>query len=823
MKHFPYIGLTIILGYCLVLPLFGQVDTTIFTYQDSLKARNWQTYLNETPNPEKAKDSVALKTADSLLQWGIQQKDTSAMISAYAAKINWIRNQEGDEDAPETLWDSFKMTISSRGYIVDTNLTRIDDVYYYNVIYNSFLVYPDSNGTLDFDSIRASGFQTYFVPNDNRGRELDSTTTYWIKLRLRGNGVKHQEMLLLPNHKDQLWQKVIFYKPNIQGKWDAYAGGATVPLAKRMTSDWRDLYKVGVRSNDDFYVYFKLKGFKEVNRPYGISIRHINGDFLTVDKVKTNTRVFIFIGILIFQLFFFLFWYFATKEKAFVPYLSYIFSIAAIAYLSIQFKYWVPNPDFERDAAVTSLQLSFAWLAGVSVMIFTQRYLNSRSNIPRLHRFIQFFKLGFSVIAIPILALPITILFFGDISGNLASELYAILVKVFIFFIVLGLVLISYSGWQAWQKGFKPARFYLIAVSMLLLGVGVPALIPVFDLYSISSFNGAMTSIQAGILLQLCFFALGLGNKRSILEKEKTEAQNQLLAEQQKVNTAFGRFVPHKFLQAIGRDSVLDVKLGDGVEQEVTVFFSDIRGYTRLAESMQPKENFSFLNGYLGRLGPIISEHNGFVNQYYGDGIMAIFMQNPENALQASIAIQQKLQSYNEERKNKGRVPIQIGIGLHTGPLIMGIIGDTLRMEAGVVSDTVNTAARMEGLTKYYGSSILVSETVFEGIEQKEHYTYRYLGKVQVKGRQEPLKVYDFYDGDMPDLQAQKHNSLQNFETGVTAYYERDFAKAAKAFDQVILQFPSDRSSLNYLEKAKQHLLHGISDDWTGVEEMTKK
>ncbi|MEO0473287.1 MAG: ATP-binding protein, partial [Bacteroidota bacterium] len=136
-----------------------------------------------------------------------------------------------------------------------------------------------------------------------------------------------------------------------------------------------------------------------------------------------------------------------------------------------------------------------------------------------------------------------------------------------------------------------------------------------------------------------------------------------------RINSATGRFVPYEFLRILGHESILDVQLGDQVEQKVTVFFSDIRDYTTLSEQMSPKENFNFLNAYLGRVGPIIKKQGGFVNQYYGDGIMALFPQSTEDAVDAALDIQRSIQTYNQERDKKGRLPIRLGIGLHSGPV----------------------------------------------------------------------------------------------------------------------------------------------------------
>ncbi|MEM9935548.1 MAG: adenylate/guanylate cyclase domain-containing protein, partial [Bacteroidota bacterium] len=289
------------------------------------------------------------------------------------------------------------------------------------------------------------------------------------------------------------------------------------------------------------------------------------------------------------------------------------------------------------------------------------------------------------------------------------------------------------------------------------------------------------------------------------------------------INTAYGKFVPREFLTSLGHDSILDARLGDGVEKEFTVFFSDIRSYTTISEQMTPKENFDFLNAYLGRVGPIIKKKYGFVNQYFGDGIMALFPRKAADAVQAAISIQKTLDSYNEERLAKNRIPVHVGIGLHTGPLMMGIIGDSMRMDAAVVSDTVNTASRMEGLTKHYHSRIIISEDTFKGLEEPQKIHHRFLGKVVVKGRKGVLGIYDVFEGDREEIAVQKMDSLSVFEQAVDAYYEKNFKEAMQAFQEVLGIFPTDQNAKNYLQKIEQLSADNLPETWDGVERFVSK
>ena len=283
------------------------------------------------------------------------------------------------------------------------------------------------------------------------------------------------------------------------------------------------------------------------------------------------------------------------------------------------------------------------------------------------------------------------------------------------------------------------------------------------------------------------------------------------------------RFIPNEFLRSLGRQRITEVELGDFAEREVTVLFSDIRDYTTLSESMAPEQNYRFVNAYNGRMGPIIVKNHGFVNQYLGDAIMSIFLENPVDALRAAIEMQQALHIYNAERRAKGRAPIRVGAGLHSGSLIMGIIGDRKRMDAATVSDTVNTASRIESLTKHYGASILLSGDSLDKIKDKETFNLRFMGQVLVKGKRETVGIYECFDGDPPSLIEQKLVTLPKFQEGRDHYLAGNFREAMEVFEEVLRASPDDVTVELFLNRIAYFLTHGKPEGWTGVEMMEKK
>ena len=259
------------------------------------------------------------------------------------------------------------------------------------------------------------------------------------------------------------------------------------------------------------------------------------------------------------------------------------------------------------------------------------------------------------------------------------------------------------------------------------------------------------------------------------------------------------------------------------MEKQVTVLFSDIRDYTSLSEKMTPEENFKFVNAFNKRMGPIIQLHQGFVNQYLGDGIMAIFPENTEDTLMAAIEMQKELNDYNGERIDKNKLPLRMGIGLHAGPLIMGIIGDEQRMDAATISDTVNAASRIEGLTKYFGAKILLSEDCVNKLPKKEQFNLRYLGKVQVKGKQEVIKIYECFDGDGENIIPLKKETLAEFNKGMDFYFEKKFEEAAAIFKNIVHINPVDAAALLFFQKANYLMENKVDKNWTGVERLAKK
>jgi two-component system sensor histidine kinase ChiS len=262
-----------------------------------------------------------------------------------------------------------------------------------------------------------------------------------------------------------------------------------------------------------------------------------------------------------------------------------------------------------------------------------------------------------------------------------------------------------------------------------------------------------------------------------------------------KITEAYGRFVPSEFLKFLQKESIIDVKLGDQIQKEMTILFTDIRSFTKISETMTPKENFDFINTLLERIGPVIRERNGFIDKYIGDAIMALFPVKPQDALEAAIKMRKVLVEYNKERIENGLIPINTGTGIHFGNLMLGTIGEKKRMDGTVISDAVNLASRLEGLTSRYGSSIIISENVLKSIDNPENYHFRFLEKTTVKGKNVPVSVYEVFDCDDEELINLKNLLKNDFEKGVRYFSEEKYNEAKIIFSAIISKNPKDKAA----------------------------
>jgi PAS domain S-box-containing protein len=303
------------------------------------------------------------------------------------------------------------------------------------------------------------------------------------------------------------------------------------------------------------------------------------------------------------------------------------------------------------------------------------------------------------------------------------------------------------------------------------------------------------------------------GFVEDITERKQAEVERQKFTDQlYQLNQANQRFVPRQFLQLLNKESIIDVTLGDHVQLEMSTLFADIRNFTTLSEKMTPEENFKFINAYLGHLESAILENNGFIDKYIGDGIMALFSGSADDAVKAAIDMLHRIDEYNGTRNTSERPPIRIGIGINTGSMMLGTVGGPNRMDSTVISDAVNLGSRLEGLTKYYGVTLLISHHTFQRLRHPVEYAFRIIDRVRVKGKSEMVSVFEVFETDPSELREGKLLTKPIFEEALFLYNRYCFEEAARLFQYYLEITPWDKVAHIYLERCQQKAIATIED-----------
>lgn len=306
-------------------------------------------------------------------------------------------------------------------------------------------------------------------------------------------------------------------------------------------------------------------------------------------------------------------------------------------------------------------------------------------------------------------------------------------------------------------------------------------------------------------------------NLENALEQERLARQAEVA-----LNEASARFVPNAFLHLLGQERIVDLKIGEHTSQSLAVMFSDIRDFTSLSESMSPAENFGFINSYLKRMGPIVRDNNGFIDKYIGDAIMALFT-TADDAIKGAIEMLELLKDYNKNREKTGYRPVKIGIGLHVGQVMLGIIGEEHRLEGTVISDTVNLASRLEGLTKHYGTSLIISKDTLGLLKNSIGIEARIIDQVRVKGKTSTVELVEILNGEDEDIRKLKMDTRNDFEQATLMYRASEFQNAIDEFTQIYSKNKHDRAAALYIKRAQSYLKDGPPKGWDGFDSIANK
>lgn len=225
--------------------------------------------------------------------------------------------------------------------------------------------------------------------------------------------------------------------------------------------------------------------------------------------------------------------------------------------------------------------------------------------------------------------------------------------------------------------------------------------------------------------------------RSNITEVEEKRAQIELLY------NVGRKFVPDQMLELQGVADITKINVNSGKGMILSVLFSDIEGFTTMSEGKVPEEIFTELNEFFALMEPCITDHRGVIDKFIGDSIMAIF-QNPEDSVRAGLCMQRELAGLNAHRQARGQAALKIGIGVHTGRLVLGTIGTEKRMNPTVIGDTVNTAARIEHATRKLSENFLISEQTLAAMDARDagKFSTHAIGKLQLRGKATAIRVF---------------------------------------------------------------------------------
>lgn len=293
--------------------------------------------------------------------------------------------------------------------------------------------------------------------------------------------------------------------------------------------------------------------------------------------------------------------------------------------------------------------------------------------------------------------------------------------------------------------------------------------------------------------------------------------------EAMQLNKTFRKFVPKQFVDHFAKHGSDTLALGRADEDELAILFSDIRGFTGLSEQMSPQELMNFLNSYFLRMNEPIHNNHGFIDKFIGDAVMALFdrptgnhTDKAQDAIRAALDLRYAINLYNQHRANCDYPPINIGIGIHFGPVIIGTVGSDDRMDTTVLGDSVNIAYRLEALAPKYSTDIITSAQTLAQADAKGLFEYRLLDWVRVKGRKNPIEIYEIIDHQDANLKQLKLTNAPLIEQGLIYRKEQKWDLALTTFQQALAVFPKDTLAVHHIRQCAKLQNTELAQDWDG-------
>lgn len=633
----------------------------------------------------------------------------------------------------------------------------------------------DPEGDLGIEDVAHSSSALAFQRNSEDTLAFGYVdAVYWIRIPIQSQDRLTTTWLLEISGLGRAIDEIEAFLPDADGMLQVLKSGDSIPFNERRVHHHAVLFplKLAGKAATTLYLRVKTNGTLQIPMTLWSNERYVENEHH--DTLLEG----MFYGVLLIMIFYNAFIYLSVRDNSYIIYVFYLLCVLmfAVSLKGVGFEYLWPDQPWWNNKS----NLVFAELGVLCVLLFARSFLQTPVNTPIINYVIATLILA-SIASFPFVVLA---------SHRIAASILSIQYLLTVFFVVVAASICL-------QRGFKAARYYLLA----WLGVLLSILVWVLNSFNwIHSYWVGAYIFQLGTAIQVLLFSFALADRINLMRVERESALKLQLAHSKRLVSMaqmFEKFVPKQFLRRLAREGIENIQLGKAEEDEISVLFADIRGFTSLSETLSPQELLNFLNACFTRLDKVIHEHDGFIDKFMGDGVMALFEQNQNeqaarNAVLAAIDMQGAVATYNEHRASSGYKPIAIGIGINTGPVIFGTVGSSERMDSTVLGDNVNVAARLQELTKAFGARIIVSEQTQNALRDDPDFHMRELGSIPVRGRKHPLRLFEVMDVDDPALMAAKIQCLPQYNAALELFRNQDWPAAARLWRQCLKVAPGD-------------------------------
>ncbi|MEM9985677.1 MAG: 7TM diverse intracellular signaling domain-containing protein, partial [Bacteroidota bacterium] len=519
---FIFLGSVICLGKT---PLRDSLMTALTLAPDSLKAPIYERMAGQFDNLEQP-DSVRYYSQLAYQYAGAFQDSLTEIYALYNLYFLAIA-QEDSNQANRFLQEAYYKR-GTFGYTLSREYSNYNNSIVSNLLRACFLIYQDPTHQLRLEDIQRLWTQNQFQPNVPDAFQLEPST--WLRFRIKGHADASEQALFMIGMENVTWDSIWVYLPQVDGSYqEELTGNLVYNKDKHGVSDWRSIFQVDLAPNQEKVVFIRVKGLSVAIKPNTYSIYHLPPNFFTEIIPKRKRDNSIFLGILLAQFFYFLLLSLVTRERTYAPYLLYLIGVISFSLTHLKYHDWFQVwPDYDWITYFICVGV-----AGFGLISFAMSYLSLKELSPLWYRITQVFRIVFIVPSSYLLLLIILSMAFDRRGGvKWMVDLSSAMIGALFFFITVALIYITWLGIFAWRKGYKPASSYLVGIGILIIFVGItPSLVMLVPAWLIieMSYESVILFAQTGIVLQLIFFALGVGQKINLLEKSHAEALEEKL------------------------------------------------------------------------------------------------------------------------------------------------------------------------------------------------------------------------------------------------------------------------------------------------------